>query len=197
MVRQLILPKEVIETSFCYDAYMQLYRFSPIQDQAQLIEAVNYVAKEATKLYFRSTGNVYDELIKSLTIFTHYPDEYEKLTELAHQLGDPHNENNGPRVKLKNPIKVMNGQFEQNGELKSYHTSIQYLRIRKPDPYRMQVGCCDLEADFDGMDFSYVILSPNEDKSPRLITRPEYDMLEFFDPSIDVLAYVISGAKSK
>jgi len=170
---------------------VKLYRFSPIDTQEALLEAVEYVAKQATKLYFRTVGEAEPELINSLTIFSHYDDEYKSLSQMISKLGDPHNQNNGPRVKLHNPIKIMNATFEQNGKQTSVDTTIQYLRIRQPDPYRMQVGCCDLEADFNNPDFVNVITEPDDQKSPRLIKRPDYTMLEFFDPDIDVLAYIV------
>ncbi|HTE21744.1 MAG TPA: hypothetical protein VK674_01740 [Candidatus Limnocylindria bacterium] len=173
---------------------MKLYRFSPIDDQKTLLEAVDYVAKQATKLYFRTVGEVEPELINSLTIFSHYDEEFKSLRQMISKLGDPYNQNNGPRVKLHKPIHVTNAAFEQNGQQKSVETTIKYLRIRRPDPYRMQVGCCDLRADFASPDFVNAVLSPDEEKSPRLIKRSEYEMLEFFDPEVDVLAYVVSDS---
>ncbi|MBI5452447.1 hypothetical protein HY945_03215 [Candidatus Gottesmanbacteria bacterium] len=90
-------------------------------------------------------------------------------------LGNFVNENNGPRVALREPIKV--------GE-----NTIIHLRIRKPDSYRMQVGCND----FDVPDYE-TFKNENLSKYPnnlRLIKREDYEMVEFFHPDFDVLAYV-------
>ena len=68
--------------------------------------------------------------------------------------------------------------------------TIRYVRIRKPDPYRMQVGCCDLEMD-DYFQFKKTYLEPNEEQL-RVIERPRYEMIEFHDPDFDIFAYVVS-----
>jgi len=154
---------------------MQLYRFSPIRDEKQLREAIIYVAEKTSELSKKTIGKVLP--IKSLTIFSHYPDEFEKLSEMAKTIGDFVNENNGPRVALREPIKV--------GE-----NTIIHLRIRKPDPYRMQVGCNDFEVeDYNTFKNEYLSKYPN---NLRLIERKDYEMIEFLDPDFDVLAYVVS-----
>ena len=155
---------------------MKLYRFSPILNKKLLIKAIKYTATQTQKLCKKAIGK---ELpIKSLTIFAHYPHEYERLIKILYDLGSLHNEHNGPRVVLKVPIKVA-----QN--------TISYLRIRKPDPYRMQVGCNDFEVE-DYRTFKSKYLT-KQAKNLRLIKRPDYEMIEFFDPDFDVLAYVVSS----
>lgn len=154
---------------------MQLYRFSPIKDEKQLRKVVIYVAQKTSEMTSKIIGKTLP--ISSLTIFTHYTDEFEKLSEIAKTIGDFFNENNGPRVVLLEPIKV--------GE-----NTITHLRIRKPDPYRMQVGCND----FNVLDYE-IFKGENLSKYPnnlRLIKREGYEMIEFFHPDFDVLAYVVS-----
>lgn len=153
---------------------MKLYRFSPIKNGEELIKAVKYVTKQNTKLCKKIIGTVLP--ITSLTIFSHYRDEYEKLVKILHKMGKLCGENNGPRVALHKPVKV-------NGNV------IAYLRIRKPDPYRMQVGCSDFDVAYQHFKKKYLNKKP---KNLRLIKRPEYEMIEFFDPDFDVLAYVVS-----
>lgn len=145
-----------------------------ILDQQGLLQAVAYVAMKTTKLCEKVIGKKLP--IKSLTIFSHSEDEYENLMKILFTLGTFHNENNGPRVKLNQSIVV-----EDN--------KIEYLRIRKPDIERPQVGCNDFETEYQAFKDEYL------DKHPehlRLIKRPEYEMIEFFDPDFDVLAYVVS-----
>lgn len=154
---------------------MRLYRFSPIVNEKQLIRAVKYVAIQTTRLSKKAIGKTLP--ISSLTIFAHYPSEYEKLVKLLYKLGKLHDENNGPRVILRKPIDVKN------------HI-IKYLRIRKPDPYRMQVGCNDFDVE-DYRAFKNKHLKIRSQKL-CLIKRPDYEMIEFFDPDFDVLAYVVS-----
>ncbi len=153
---------------------MRVYRFSPIQNEEQLIKAVNYVATKTTELCKKVIGIKFP--IKSLTIFSHFQDEYENLTKILSSLGTPYNENNGPRVTLFNPLRV-------SGNV------ITHLRIRKPDPERPQVGCNDFETSYEPFKKQYLDARPDH---LRLIKRPTYEMIEFFDPNFDVLAYIVS-----
>lgn len=154
---------------------MQPYRFSPIKDEKELREAVVYVAEKTSDLAKKVIGKSLP--ISSLTIFAHYPDEFEKLSGIVKTLGNFVNENNGPRVTLHEPTKV--------GE-----NTIIHLRIRKPDPYRMQVGCNDFDiSDYTAFKNEYLSKHSN---NLRLIERESYEMIEFFDPDFDVLAYIVS-----
>jgi hypothetical protein len=145
-----------------------------IETEEQLIQAVEYVTIKTSELCKKITGNTYP--IASLTIFSHQQDEYENLVKILFTLGTLFNENNGPRVTLHTPILV-----EGN--------SITHLRIRKPDPERSQVGCSDFETEYESFKKEYLDLHPEH---LRLIQRPAYNMIEFFDPDYDVLAYVVS-----
>jgi hypothetical protein len=149
------------------------YRYSPIQDVEQLKEVVNYIARQTTALCNETIGTTLP--IRSLTVFSHFPEEYEELVRILHRLGDLHNENNGPRVRLHAPI-VVDGN------------TIEFLRIRKPGVERPQVGCNDFETDYSTFKATY--LTTHADRL-TLIRRPKYEMIEFSHPSFDVLAYVV------
>lgn len=154
---------------------MQLYRFSPIKDEKQLREAVVYVADKTSELARKIIGKPLP--ISSLTIFAHYHDEFKNLSKIVQTLGNFVNENNGPRVVLHEPIKV--------GE-----NMITHLRVRKPDPYRMQVGCNDFDvSDYDTFKNEHL---PKHPDNLRLIKRVDYEMIEFFSPDYDILAYIVS-----
>lgn len=154
---------------------MKLYRFSPIQTKNELLEAINYVAIKSTELSKKITGNEYP--ISTLTIFSHYPNEFENLKKIIFDLGELSSENNGPYVRLKTPIELPNNKLE-------------ILRVRQPDPYRLHVGCNDFEVpDYEEFKSKFLESNPH---NLRLIERPEYDMIEFFDPDFDVLSYVLS-----
>ena len=152
----------------------KLYRFSPIKTRESFLEAVGYVASETTKMCQKITGNKYS--ISSLTIFSHYINEFESLQKILLEMGELKAENNGPYVKLHNSIKLPFGD-------------LSFLRVRKPDPYRMQVGCNDFEVP-DYEQFKSEFLDKGD--GFRLIEREEYEMIEFFDPDFVVLAYVLS-----
>lgn len=139
------------------------------------MKAVKYVIKQNTILCKKITGKTLS--ISSVTIFSHYQDEYYKLIKILHKVGKLHGENNGPRVILNKPVQFAGCR-------------ILYLRIRKPDPYRMQVGCNDFDiASYEKFKIAYLT---KKNKNLRLIERQEYEMIEFFDPDFDVLAYIVS-----
>lgn len=157
---------------------MRLYRFSPIRNKEGLLKAAEYVAEQTTELCRKAIGR---ELpITSLTVFSHYQNEYKLLEKLLLKMGKLHNENNGPRVELRKPIRVA-------------ENIITHLRVRKPDPYRAQAGCSDFEVE-DYNRFKKLCLSRYK-KNLRLIKRKEYEMIEFFDPDFDALAYVVSKSE--
>ncbi len=145
-----------------------------INNKKELTGAVEYVADETSKLAEKIVGKTLP--IKSLTIFSHSQEEFELLSRLLEEMGKPFNFNNGPRVELFEPIKVGNN-------------SITHLRIRKPDNERPQVGCNDFETDYNAFKNEFLEKFP---ENLRLIKRPEYEMIEFFSPEFDVLAYVVS-----
>jgi len=150
------------------------YRFSPIETKEKLIEAARYIVSQTSALAQKAVGISFP--ITSLTIFSHSQDEFENLIKIQNELGDFYNENNGPRVALREPIIAAENR-------------ITYLRIRKPDPERPQVGCNDFDTDYESFKNQYLAAHPN---NLRLIKRPDYEMIEFFDPDFDVLAYVVS-----
>ncbi len=155
--------------------FMKLYRFSPIGNEKQLIRAVKYVARQNSVLCKKVIGKSLP--IASVTIFSHYPEEYRKLVGILSRLGSLHSENNGPRVVLHKPVKAAGN-------------AVTHLRIRKPDPYRMQAGCSDFGVgNYRHFKATYLTKKP---QNLRVIQRPKFEMIEFFDPDFDVLAYVLS-----
>jgi hypothetical protein len=154
---------------------MNLYRFSPIKDGEELLAAVLYVAEHNTQLCRKVLG---EELpIRSLSVFAHYDDEYQLLCSMLADMGEAVGDNNGSRVRLREPIMI--------GE----HT-ITYLRIRRPDADHPQVGCSDFEVP-DYQEFKAKNLASHPDNL-RLLVRTDYELIEFFDPDFDVLGYVLS-----
>lgn len=151
------------------------YRFSPIQNLEQLLEAIEYTAQTTSQLSQRIIGTTFP--IHTLTIFSHSEEEFEILKALLNTMGSPYNENNGPRVTLHEPIVVGTD-------------AITHLRIRHPDPDRPQVGCNDFDVeDYEEFKTTYLAQHPEH---LILIRRPEYEMIEFRHPEFGVLAYVVS-----
>lgn len=158
-----------------YTGRMKLYRFSPIQTKEQLLEAAVYVAEQNAALCKKVIGETLP--MTSLTVFAHYPEEYAFLCDLLANMGESVGGNNGPRIRLHEPITAA-GQ------------TITHLRIRNPDPYRAQVGCGDFDvSDYAAFKNRQLNAHPS---NLRLLVRPDYELIEFFDPDFDVLAYVLS-----
>ena len=155
--------------------FMKLYRFSPIYDEYGLINAVQYVATASSELCRKVIGEVFP--ITSLTVMSHYPDEFEYLKTLLSSLGEYVGQIYGPRVRLYSPIVA------------GIHT-ITHLRIREPDSYRAHVGSNDYDIP-DYATFKNAYLEHCAENL-HLIKRPEYEMIEFSDPDFDVLGYVLS-----
>ncbi len=154
---------------------MQLYRYSPIANEQVLHEAIAYVAEASSALCRQVVGEVFP--ITSLTVFAHYPSESICLKKLLLTMGEQVGNTNGPRVALHAPINL------------GSHT-ITHLRVREPDPYHAQVGCVDLNVpDYDLFKRDFLATHPN---NLRLLVRPEYELIELFDPDADVLGYVLS-----
>ena len=121
--------------------------------------------------------------ITSLTIFAHYPAEFEILKKIQAEMGTQVGDVLGPRVVLHEPIVVEGG-------------AITHLRIRQPDPYHGQVGSNDYDiADYATFKEKFLAAKPN---NLRLLVRPDYELIEFWDPDFDVTGYVLSDpARSK
>lgn len=135
-----------------------------------------YVANKAASLVERVLGEKLPILY--VTIFAKTPHEFERFVEWASVIGSKSEANNGYRFSLKEPIQTTAGQ-------------VKHLRIRYPDIYRSQLGCADFEVS-DYKTFKSEKLAKHPDNL-RLIERPEYEMLEFYEyvPN-EVLAYIVS-----
>lgn len=146
-----------------------------INNQKELIKTVEYIAFETSEMAQEIIGKTFP--IESLTVFSHTDSEYKALCIILSKMGRQYNFNNGPRIELNNPIKVGDNL-------------IKYLRIRKPDPERPQIGCNDFETDYQLFKNQYLLKFPD---NLRLIKRQDYEMIELRDERYDVLAYVVSS----
>lgn len=146
-----------------------------IENLQELIKVVQTIAFETSAMAQKTLGRTFP--ITSLTVFSHSDLEYRLLTAHLKNLGEPYNYNNGPRIKLAEPIIAGDNQ-------------VAYLRIRKPDIDRPQLGCNDFETDYELFKKEYLNKYP---ENLNLIIRPEYEMIELQDDKFDVLAYIVSS----
>lgn len=169
---------------------MKLYRFSPIENKEQLIEAIKYVHFACYKLCKQS----FDEHLPNagnIGIFCHYDDEYEQLLAIRKELTESSDDPNQKYFKLHEPI-IIPAQEDVP------ETTYTHLYIRKPDPYRHHVG----DIDFYLAPEQYKVLKQSlldgkVIKGARVFPRNDLDMIELYDPDIDALGYVSTNTMTE
>lgn len=162
---------------------MKLYRFSPIKNQKQLVKAITHIHFSCHRLCKRTFGE-YLQNAGNVGVFCHYADEYAALIALRKRLCEPSNNPDQKYFKLHKPVVI-----PAKGNVPK--TTYTYLYIRKPDPYRSQVG--DIDFYLAPADYAQRKRSLETGKTlpgARIFPRQDLDMIELFDPDIDVLAYV-------
>lgn len=162
---------------------MKFYRFSPIQNKAELLKAIEHTHLACYKLCKQSFGK-YLPNAGNMGIFCHYDDEYDRLIKIRKELTEPSDNPDQKYFKLYEPIVI-----PTQGDVPE--TVYTHLYIRRPDPYRHHVGDVDFylkpeeykklkESMFNGK----VI------KGARVFDRKDLDMIELYDPDVDALGYV-------
>lgn len=162
---------------------MKLYRFSPIQNKDELLEAIKYVhvacnnlCKQSFDEYLPNAGN--------LGIFCHYDDEYDRLVTLRKEMTEESDNINQKYFRLHKPITI-----PAQGDIPE--TTYTHLYIRKPDPYRHHVGDVDfyLEPD-EYKELKQAMQNGKVVKGARIFPRQDLDMIELYDPDVDACGYV-------
>lgn len=169
---------------------MKLYRFSTIENKEQLVEAVKYthfacydLCKQSFEEYLPNSGNI--------GIFCHYEEEYDKLIEIRKEMTELSENPDQKYFKLHEPIIV-----PAEGDVPE--TTYTHLYIRRPDPYRHHVGDVDFyleQVKYDELKQS--LLEGKQIKSTRIFPRNDLDMIELYNPDIDVLAYVSTNTMTE
>ncbi len=162
---------------------MKLYRFSPIENKEQLLEAIKHIhlscyqlCKQLFDCYLPNAGN--------MGVFCHYDDEYMFLTKLRETMTEPSDNPDQKYYRLREPIIIA---AEEDAPEATY----TYLYIRKPDPYRHHVGDVDFyleEGEYNQLKQS--LLDGKQVKGARIFPRADLDMIELFNPDVDALGYV-------
>lgn len=150
----------------------QIYKFSPISNTEEFNHALVYVSTEL----IRMSEELLDIRLvpNTLKIFAHYFDEYEFLLKHVSSLGEKAAFSSGTSYYSK-VNKVIQG------------AQIDYIGIRKVDPYRLHVGCGDFEVE-DLNKFKQVYLGKS-----RYIREFSEELVEIWHPDFDVLGYVIEN----
>lgn len=162
---------------------MKLYRFSPIKNQQELVEAITHTHFECYKLCKQSFG-YYLPNAGNMGIFCHYNEEYDLLTGIRKELTESTDNINQKYFRLHKPI-IIPAKDDVS------ETTYTYLYIRRPDPYRSQVGDVDFYLEPDKyQELKQEMLNGKEVIGARVFDRPDLDMIELYDPDVDALGYV-------
>lgn len=162
---------------------MKLYRFSPIKSKEELLKAISHthfacyeLCKQSMGRYLPNAGNI--------GIFCHYDDEFEFLKNLRIEMTEPSNNPDQKYFKLHEPITI-----PAKGDVPE--TVYTHLYIRRPDPYRAQVGDVDfyLEPE-EYAKLKQSLIDGKVIKGARIFPRQDLDMIELYDPDIDTCGYI-------
>jgi len=162
---------------------MKLYRFSPIENKEQLLEAIKHTHLECYKLCKDSFGEFFPNA-GNIGIFCHYDGEYEFLTKMREEMTEASDNFDQKYYRLHEPIVI-----PADGDVPE--TTYTFLYIRKPDPYRHHVG--DVDFYLKPEEYSELknsLLNGKKIKGARVFDRPDLDMIEHYDPDVDALGYV-------
>ncbi len=162
---------------------MKLYRFSPIKNEEELLEAIKFIHFACYKLCKQSFGE-YLPNSGNIGVFCHYNDEYQYLIDVRKKLTEASNNVDQKYFKLHKPLII-----SAEGDVPE--TTYTHLYIRKPDPYRHHVG--DVDFYLDESEYTKLkeeMLNGKQVKGARVFERPDLDMIELYDPDVDALGYV-------
>lgn len=162
---------------------MKLYRFSPIKTKNELFEASKYIHFASNTLCKQSFGHFLPNA-GNMGVFCHYDDEYDYVVGLRKEVTEASDNSNQKYFRLYEPLVI-----PAAGDVPE--TTYTYLYIRKPDPYRHHVGDVDFYLDQEKYNvLKQSLLHGKKIPGARLFARTDLDMIELYDPDIDVLAYV-------
>lgn len=162
---------------------MKLYRFSPIENKAELFEAISYIHFAAHRLLQQNLGYLLP-VSGNIGVFCHYEDEFERLTKIRKELTDESDNWNQKYFRLYKPIII-----PAKGDVSE--TTYTYLYIRKPEVAHPNVGDVDFYLEPDKYkELKQSLSSGKVIKGLKIFERPDLDLIRLYDPNIDVSAFV-------
>lgn len=163
---------------------MQSFRFSPIQDEAQMLRVLQYIHSTCHTLCKQSLGN-YLSVAGNIGIFCHYDEEFSFLEKLQTEITDVSKNVYGKYFRLHKPIVI-----PKKNDIPE--ATYSYLYIRKPDAAKPQVG--DLDFYIESEKYTVLKQSLVGGKSRKgirvLPNRPDLDLIELSDPRVDAFGFI-------
>ncbi len=161
---------------------MKPYRFSPIENKAQLLEVIKYTHLKCFELCKKVYGK-YLPVAGNIGIFCHYDDEYNFLTKLRKELTEESGSWNNKYYRLYEPLVV-----SRLGDIPG--AVYAYLYIRRPDQHK-EVG--DIDFVLDEKEYSKLknsLLLGNKIEGMKIFDRPDLDLIRLSDPDTDTLSFI-------
>ena len=169
---------------------MKLYRFSPIKNERELLEAIKHTHFTCFELCKKVFGK-YLSVAGNIGIFCHYDEEYKFLTKLREELTEQSDNFNQKYFRLHSPVIIPAHKDVPK-------TTYTYLYIRRPDQYRAQVGDVDFVLDDEKyIELKKSLQSGSQINGAKIFDRPDLDMVELSDPDTDALAYISTRAMTE
>ncbi|MFZ5438122.1 MAG: hypothetical protein ACOZAK_03665 [Patescibacteria group bacterium] len=162
---------------------MKSFRFSPIKTQAELLRAIKHVHFKSFELCKQKLGYILP-VAGNIGIFCHDDDEFNFLTKMREELTDSSDNWNKKYFRLYQPIVI-------SAENNIPKTTYTYLYIRKNDIEHNQVG--DLDFYMEPSRYKKLkrsLLSGKEIEGLKILDRSDLDLIEVFDPTVDVVAFI-------
>jgi len=159
---------------------------SPIHNETELLQTIASIHASCMNLCKQSVGK-YLPVAGNIGIFCHDDDEYRRLVNIQKNLTDMNTNVYGKYFLLHTPITI-----PKVDDIPA--ATYTYLYIRKPDANKPQAGDVDffMEPDLYAH-LKASLLKGTPTPGMRVLDRPDLDLIECYDPSIDALGYI--GAK--
>ena len=136
-----------------------------------LKQFVQEIVKKANALKNKYTSEE-KALVNYACIFCQSKEQYDKFIILAQKIGNVIKETPTAPLFQIDPLDTVAGK-------------LQLLKIRKPDPTRLELG----DADFTVTDYSEFKEKYLSQKEFKLIVRENFEMIELMDTQFDVRVY--------
>jgi hypothetical protein len=164
---------------------MKLYRFSPVESDDNFRQALEYIHEASHELCLRALGR-HLPVAENIGFFSHYRPEYDFLTSIRERLTNTD-------VNFHNKYYLLNDELKFPANSSTPAAIYKYLYVRRPDPYRAQVGDVDFVLEPDAFQRMKQQLTEDPSSNPhaRVFPDPRLDMIELHHPDIDVLCYVV------
>jgi hypothetical protein len=148
------------------------------------MQAIAFLHGACHQLCFATFGR-YLPVSGNIGVFAHYKDEFDHLIKIRDQLVNKSVNYKQKYYLLREPIIIPTHDHIPAA-------TYQLLYIRRPDPYRAQVGDIDFVLPpADHAAFKQNLEIDRFSNGARLFHRPEENMIELCDPDIDACAYVL------